>query len=155
MVRPQGTIGNAALNSIVVTGVATAAAPPPTVESRRFEAARAASKQRAVTNLAVADEADASANGAGRTSRRVGSRTFMLQGEKWVDSRRADSLQVVKVRAFSEAWFKLIETIPELKEAFALGDKVIVAGRRWVIETSADGKESLSDSELKAIQSNW
>ena len=61
----------------------------------------------------------------------------------------------MKVRAFSEAWFKLIDAIPELKEAFALGDKVIVAGRRWVIETSADGKESLSDSELKAIQSNW
>jgi hypothetical protein len=62
---------------------------------------------------------------------------------------------VVKIRAFSDAWFKLIEAIPELKEVFALGDKVIVVGRDTGIETSRDGKETLSESELRTIQSRW
>ncbi len=162
MQRPQVRAGMTPLSDAVVTGAATAAAPPPTAtpprataESRRFEDARASAKQRAATNLAVADEADLSKDGGAATRRRVGLRTFMLQGEKWVDSRRADSLKVVRIRPFSEGWFKLVEAIPELKEVFALGDKVIVAGRALVIETSPDGKESLGDSELKAIQSNW
>ena len=85
----------------------------------------------------------------------LGQRSFRLSGEKWIDSRPSDSLKVIKIRAFSEAWFKLIEAIPELKEVFALGDKVLVAGRETAIETSPDGKETLSDSELRTIQSRW
>lgn len=159
------------LNEAVVTGAATAmsgkvsgvtvdtqsappSAPAATDQSRAFESARAASKQRAATNLAVADESDLrKEDKAG--SRRVGQRSFRLTGEKWIDSRPLDSLKVIKVRAFSEAWFKLIEAIPELKEVFALGDKVLVVGRETAIETSLDGKETLSDSELRTIQSRW
>ena len=48
----------------------------------------------------------------------------------------------------SEAWFKLMEAIPELKEVFALGDKVLVAGRSVAIETRDSGAEELSDQEL-------
>ena len=34
-----------------------------------------------------------------------------------------------KCEHFRDAWFRLMEAMPELREAFALGDRVIVAGR--------------------------
>jgi Ca-activated chloride channel family protein len=146
---------DASVGQSVTTGVALPPAAPVAVQAKVFEEARAASKQRAATNLAVADEADMSKESAGSARRRIGTRSFVLNGEKWVDQRRVDSARTVKIRAFSDAWFKLIEAIPELKEIFALGDKVIVAGRETMIETSPDGAETLSDSELRSIQSHW
>ncbi|MEO8578508.1 MAG: hypothetical protein ABI556_17480, partial [Gemmatimonadales bacterium] len=149
----KGTVSGVQLDNLVVTGVAAASAPA--ASEKAFESARAASRQRAVTNLAVADESDMRKEGKSESTRRVGQRSFRLSGEKWIDSRPLDSLKVIKVRPFSEAWFKLIEAIPELKEVFALGDKVLVAGRETAIETNPDGKEALSDSELRTIQARW
>jgi hypothetical protein len=88
-------------------------------------------------------------------SRRVGGRLFALRGEVWTDLRRAEPAKTVKVKSFSEAYFKLIEAIPELKEIFALGDKVVVTGKEVAIEIGPIGAETLSDSELKRIQSGW
>jgi hypothetical protein len=48
-----------------------------------------------------------------------------------------------------------METIPELKEAFALGDKVIVTGRDVRIEIGEAGMETLNEADLKRIQSAW
>ena len=45
--------------------------------------------------------------------------------------------------------------IPELREQFSLGEKVIVAGRSVAIEIAANGAESLTDAELRALQSSW
>jgi hypothetical protein len=139
------------LNNVVVTGAATgAAAPPPaTVSAKAFESARAAAEQRAATSLAAADESDM-AKSAG--VRRVGSRTFALRGDTWVDTRKTDSMQVTKVRAFSEAYFKLIEAIPELREVFALGDKVIVAGKGIAVATGDDGVATVDEAKLRQIQ---
>lgn len=147
--------GGTANGNVVVRGAAgSVAAPPPvSAQSARFEAARDASKQRSATNLAVADEVDA--RGSAGAVRRVGQRSFLLNGEKWIDSRRGDAGNLIKVRAFSDAWFKLVEVIPELREVFALGDRVFVRGRAVAIETGLDGRESLSDSELRTIQADW
>ncbi|HEX6574289.1 MAG TPA: VIT domain-containing protein [Gemmatimonadaceae bacterium] len=146
----RGTVG--ALNNIVVTGTAAAAAPPPANEAR-FEAARDAAKQRAATSLAQVDEADLS----GRASeiRRVGARTFTLIGGRWIDQRRSDSVKVTKVKAFSSAYFKLMDLIPDLREVFALGDKLVVYGKSAAIEITDAGSQDLSDSELRRIQSQW
>jgi hypothetical protein len=59
------------------------------------------------------------------------------------------------VRSFSSAWFKLIEALPELREAFALGDKVVVVGKSVVIETGDDGLESIDDASLQKIKDRW
>ena len=130
---------------------AAASAPPPAADAR-FEAARESAKRRAATSLAAADEADFSRRA---DVRRAGSRTFTLSSGKWTDQRKADSLRLVKIKSFSEAYFKLMETIPELKEVFALGDKVIVSGRDVRIEIGESGMETLNDTELKRIQSAW
>lgn len=133
-------------------GTASAgSAAPSNVQS--FEAAREAAKLRSATTLAAADEADASARAVG--VRRVGARSFMLSNGVWVDVRRADSIKVVKVRSFSSAYFRLAELIPELREVFTLGERVLVAGRDVAIEVAPDGAESLNESELRSIQSRW
>jgi len=87
--------------------------------------------------------------------KRIGERSFTLRSGTWVDSRRTDSMRVVKVRPFSEAYFKLLDLIPDLREPFALGDKVLVAGKLVAIEVTAEGAETLSGSDLSLIQSRW
>jgi hypothetical protein len=62
---------------------------------------------------------------------------------------------VIKVKAFSDAYFKLMDRIPELREIFALGDKVLASGRGVSIEIGTTGTESITDSELTRIQSAW
>lgn len=138
-------------------GVASGAtATPAAASAKAFERARAAAEQRATTNLAEAERQDANADAStGRVTRRVGTRSFVQRGDMWIDSRKPDSLRVVKIRAYSEAYFKLMELLPDLREVFALGDKVIVSGRDIVIDVSTDGAETLSDSELRSVQSRW
>jgi Ca-activated chloride channel family protein len=152
-------------DNVVVTGVATGVTrsgkagsgppPPPTAAAapavQAFEKARAAAEQRATTNLADADASIAT----NTDMRRVGTRTFARRGDTWVDTGKRDSMQVTKVRAFSEAYFKLIEAIPELREVLALGDKVTVAGKSIAIEIGDDGVSSLDESKLRQIQERW
>lgn len=144
--------GRASGANMVVTGVATAAAPAPEARTKAFEAARDASKQRATMNLADADEVDQLKK---ESTRRIGAKLFALRGETWTDLRKTDSMKPIKVKSFSEAYFKIIDLIPELREVFALGNKVVVAGRDVAIEVGPAGAETLSDSELKRIQSGW
>ena len=148
--------GRPVLSDVVVTGVATsAAAPPPQAAPKamaEFEAARDASKQRAAVNLNAADEIDQLKK---ENTRRVGARVFALRGDTWTDLRRTESTRVVKVKSFSEAYFKIIDAIPELREVFALGDRVVVTGRDVAIEIGPTGMDTVSDSELKRIQSGW
>ncbi len=142
--------GRGAVMNGVVTGVA--AAPPAVASKRAFESARAAADQRAVTNLAAADEADLAKSD---NLKRVGARTFALRGETWVDTRVTDSLRVTKVRAFSDAYFKLMDAIPELREAFAMGNRVRIAGKSIVIETGDDGITTIDDSALDQMKERW
>jgi hypothetical protein len=79
----------------------------------------------------------------------------MMKGDTWTDSRPIDSTKVVRIKSFSDAYFRIMEAIPELREVFALGDKVIVAGRDIAIEIGTNGTESMSGSDIKRIQSKW
>jgi Ca-activated chloride channel family protein len=147
----NGTISGD-LSNVVVTGAGLAAPPPPAASAASFEAARASAKQRAATSLAAADAVDPATRA---DARRVGARTFLLRRDMWTDSRKTDSMPVTKVRAFSAAYFRLIEAIPELREVFALGDKVIVAGKSIAIEAGDDGVTTLDDAKLRQIQERW
>ena len=133
--------------------IGAVAAAPPTANAKAFESARAAAVQRSARTLADAEEADASASS--HLVKRAGTRTFTLRDGKWIDTRKTESTSVTKVRAFSSAWFKLVEALPELREAFALGDKVVVAGKGVVIETGDDGIESIDDASLQKIKDRW
>jgi hypothetical protein len=87
--------------------------------------------------------------------RRAGDRTFTMRDGVWTDVRYKQSTTVVRVKAYSDAYFKLIEAIPDLKEPFSVGDRVIVAGKDVAIEVAPTGKEQLTDRELASIRDRW
>jgi Ca-activated chloride channel family protein len=141
--RSSGNMGAAA---------GMAAPAPQTTATQSFESARAASEQRAAKSLAAADaamEADAS-----QDVRRGGSHMFRRDSDRWVDIRMKPELRVYKVKAYSQSYFTLLERIAELREAFTVGDKVLVAGRSVAVEVVDEAPE-LSESELQSIMSNW
>jgi Ca-activated chloride channel family protein len=133
----------------VVVGGATSAAPA-TVQ---FEAAKTAAAQRSVTTLSAAhavSELRADAN-----IRRGGTVTFVLRDSVWTDVRFKNAGTVLRVKPFSEAYFKLIEMLPELREPFSVGERVIVAGRSMAIELTPLGEERLTDRDLTLIKDRW
>jgi hypothetical protein len=136
------------LNAPVVAGVA---APAPAAV--QFEAAKSAAAQRSATNLSMADAADALRNDG--SVRRAGNVTFALRDGVWTDVRYKGSGTVIRVKPFSDAYFKAIELQPELREAFSVGDRVIVAGRNISIELSPNGVEQLSDRDQSMLRDRW
>jgi hypothetical protein len=151
--RRVGALQNAP-SAVMGSARMSAAAPTATPSEKSFEAARAAAVQRSATTLSVADELSGiSRNDA--SLRRSGNRVFALRDSVWTDTALKDSMRRFKLRAYSPAYFRVLEIIPELREPFVLGEKVIVAGRSAAIEITPDGAESLTDAQLRALQSSW
>jgi Ca-activated chloride channel family protein len=128
------------LSQVVVTGAAA------------FEKARDASAQRAATNLAAADAID---DAKIVEARRAGSKIFQKKGDTWIDAAKSDSARTVRIKPYSDAYFKLIDAVPDLRDVFSLGDKVTVGTKTITIELADDGLMSISDFDLKTIQSSW
>lgn len=63
---------------------------------------------------------------ASSTVRVLGSRTFVLSNNKWIDTAfDPDNMQTVKVDFLSKEYFTLVNEHPDLADAFALGEQVI------------------------------
>jgi Ca-activated chloride channel family protein len=120
-----------------------------------FEEAKAASAMRGARTLAEAEAAAPVATDAGITSRRVGTRTFVLRDSVWTDGRFSEGTRVVKVQAYSEAYFALVRELPDLAAAFALGDRVLVRGTNVAIALAPDGAEKLSAAEIASVVGAW
>lgn len=137
----------------------------PIAREMRFEAARARALQRSVSSVAELDKADeaalrayhGAANAADRAPavRRAGTRTFMLRDSVWTDTRYRDGLHTVRVKPYSEAWFAVLDALPELRGAPGVGDGVIVAGRSVAVVVTSDGAERLSRGEMAALRTGW
>ncbi len=122
------------------------------VRTMEFEAAKAASAQRAATSLAAAAP-PAAAGGA--MVRVVGDRTFTLRDDRWTDSRVRDGLRRVSVAPYSAAYFALRAALPELGGVLALGDAVTVAGRSVVLVVEAAGVSQLDATAVAAVVRDW
>jgi hypothetical protein len=120
-----------------------------------FEDARKAAAQRATTSLSAADALDKEVSRNEGGARRAGKRLFALRDSVWTDLGLKDSMRRVKIQAYSAAYFAILDALPELKEALALGDRVVVAGRDVAIEIAATGLERLSEREIQDLQSKW
>ena len=141
------------MNQAVITGAASGAAAP-SAKAGSFEAARASAAQRSAITLSAVDEASGLAKD-DKSVRREGNKLFTLRDSVWTDTGLKDSMQRVRVRAYSAAYFRILELLPELREPLALGDRVIVAGRSIAIEIEPTGVETLTDRELSDLQSKW
>jgi hypothetical protein len=140
--------GGVQLQSVVTTGAAAPASSAVT-----FEAAKSAAAQRSATSVAAADAAVGMRDDA--NIRRAGNVTLVLRDSVWTDARYKQSGTVLKVKPFSEAYFKLIEMLPDLREPFSVGERVLVAGRGMAVELTPSGEERLTDRDLALIRDRW
>lgn len=129
---------------------APASAPAPSAAEARFEASRQAAAQREAKTLAAVD-ALSEATGA----RQVGPRQFVQQGKVWTDQRYVPTQKVVQVKAFSPLYFELLNKLPELKDALALGDEVLVSGKDVAIQVGATGLENMTPVQLSVLVRAW
>src|SRR5438067_667415 len=122
---------------------------------RRSEMARklagSVSLDAVVATGAVTADAAATPGDRAARSRRVGGRLFVWRDSAWIDIAHGDSLRVVKVAAFSEAYFALLQALPELVQAATLEPAVVVAGRRVSVEIEAGGTTTWTDGELQRL----
>lgn len=160
--RGQGGVGRASVQ---------AQSAPAVAREEQFAAARAASDQRRVANIATADSIAAASvylgentaaepGGDGRSRlpmarRTIDGRTLVLRDSVWTDASLRAGTHRLKIAPFSEAWFGVLELLPELRAAFMLGDRVVVAGRSLAIEVASGGVERLGSSERRMIERDW
>ncbi len=89
-------------------------------------------------------------------TRRTTTRMFVLQDSTWTDTRAAAAqARTVRVKPYSDAYFALMNRTPELREVFALGDRVEARGRAVTVVLAADGVERLSAADVTAITRDW
>jgi Ca-activated chloride channel family protein len=148
----RGGSGGGAAGGRTVLGYGQGAAAPSAAPSPEaaFERARKAAAQRTAVTLA-----DTTVTAEGTVTRHVGDRVFFMRGDTWIDAGYKDGVRTVRVRAYSEGYFALLRALPELGPAFALGDRVLVSGRRVAVEVSPQGAERLSDAEVAAVRDAW
>jgi Ca-activated chloride channel family protein len=85
--------------------------------------------------------------------RRVNSRRCMEIGGVWIDEAFNEKTPVVAVKAQSDAYFRILEKQPQMRNVFRLGNHVVwIApnGTGLIIDTT-DGKEKISDSEIAML----
>ena len=104
-----------------------------------------------VTAAPLADSLAAAPGDRAGRSRRVGGRLFVWRDSAWTDIAHGDSLRVVRVAAFSDAYFALLRALPELAQPAALEPAVLVAGRRVSIKIEAGGQTTWTDGELERL----
>ncbi len=150
--QPRQGMGDMRLLNQVVSGVA--GAPAPSNATKSFEAARASAAQRTAMSVSAVDEAIGLSKD-DKSVRREGNRLFTLRDSVWTDTGFKDLMSRIKIRAYSSAYFRILDVLPELREPFALGDKVIIAGRSVAIEITPTGVDSLTDREIADLQSKW
>ena len=84
-------------------------------------------------------------------TRRVGGRLFILRDSVWTDLAARDSLRTVTIAPFSDAYFALLRSLPELTAAVSLTPGVLVAGRLVNVKIAAGGVEFWHAGELERI----
>jgi len=83
--------------------------------------------------------------------RTIGAKTFYKIGQGWVDSAYDASMELVEVKYGSQAYFDLWERLVDLREAFKLGDTVLLVVDGKAILISDEGKETLTPKELSDL----
>jgi len=140
---------------------APAAAPVDQVGAGSVGQAARDRSMRESSNLAAvvvtADSIDAAALRGPRAhsgispTQRVGGRLFILRDSTWTDLGHGDSLNVVTVAPYSDAYFALLHAMPDLTLAAGLAPSVLVAGRHASIKIESRGKTHWQAGELERL----
>jgi hypothetical protein len=150
----NGGIGGIASAGNALSGVTVTGMPAPANAAvRSFEAAKAAADQRQVQTMA---QLERSQRVDGVTRQFVQGRVFTQRDGQWQDARQEGaSTREVRVRAYSEAYFALLQRLSVLREVFALGERVSVQGRAVRLVLDPAGQATLGAGDLDAIVRDW
>ena len=86
-------------------------------------------------------------------NRLAGGRNCLELGGLWIDEGFTADLKTVVVKAQSDAYFKILEKRPEMKDVFRLGNHLVYvtpSQTALVIDVN-DGKEKITDEEVAAL----
>ncbi|HEX9279894.1 MAG TPA: VIT domain-containing protein [Gemmatimonadales bacterium] len=147
---------NVAMNGVILREMRPRdqAGAPAVAQAQEQSAMRGALSLQAITVTTGAARADSTwtqAAASGRAIQRVGARVFERRDSVWTDLRHGDSLRVVTVAPFSDAYFALLRALPELVQPAALAPAVLVAGVRVSIKIQEGGRSSWGAGELEGI----
>jgi Ca-activated chloride channel family protein len=104
----------------------TTVAPTPSYRPSDSSSATGESGRRLSSRLREMRDAERSDEAGASTVRVIGGRTFSLDAGRWVDERFHEGGRTLSIRSMSTAYFALLAARPELRAAFALGDRVVV-----------------------------
>lgn len=120
---------------------------------RMADEARRMREARSVEALADAEAAVAArvAAAEGGAVRAVAGRVFRQDGAVWTDLAHAPGQEVVRIRAYSAAYFRLLEALPELRSVAGEFSMVLVAGGRVSLRLGDEGVETLDDPGVREL----
>ncbi|MEO5825901.1 MAG: VIT domain-containing protein [Gemmatimonadales bacterium] len=139
---PRDRMGNA------VPVQARPVSAPAASGARAFESARSDAAMSGSSTLAEARDQAASkqANIAREVAPRAraemksgGNHTFVLRKGVWTDVTHSDSMAVNTIAPYSAAWFAIAKARPALAEALAIGEPLVVAGKRVSLKVAVGG----------------
>jgi Ca-activated chloride channel family protein len=84
---------------------------------------------------------------------RVAGRNCLEVGGVWIDEGFGEKTATCNVKAQSDAYFRILERHPEVKDVFRLGNHLVwvtPSGTALVID-AGNGKEKLSDAEIDKL----
>ena len=84
-------------------------------------------------------------------SRAVAGRVFQQRAGLWTDVGHSAALEVVRIAAFSDAYFALLRRLPELEPWWKEFEVVLVAGRVLSIEIGPAGATTLTAARLEEV----
>lgn len=87
----------------------------------------------------------------GPNARHVAGRLFVEDNGLWTDVMHGDSLEVVEIEAFSDAYFLLLERAPELGEYFKELGHVLLAGTKVSIKVSDTGADKMTPLQVARL----
>src|SRR5262249_14891242 len=85
--------------------------------------------------------------------RRVANRNCLEIGGIWIDEGYDAKMTIVAVKAQSDAYFRILERQPQVKDVYRLGNHVVwvtPSGTALVIDTH-HGKETMTDAEIDKL----
>ena len=85
----------------------------------------------------------------------VAGRIFHLENGVWTDGLHEPGRTPVKVKAYSEAYFRLLDALPELKTVLREVPRALVAGGAVSIQVGDDGVETLTRDEVDDLVSRF
>jgi len=103
--------------------------------------------------LAAADaqfSADMEEAGGGR-ARAVAGRIFRMEAGVWKDAAHPAQREPVRVKAYSAAYFRLLEALPELRPILGELGSALVSGGRVSILVGDEGAETLTEAKMREI----